>query len=236
MQIDHLVWVSPTLRQGCDELFHLSGLEAAFGGVHATGGSHNAIISLTARTYVEVLSIDPAQSVGATRDWLLPAQDRSGLATFAIASSDLDAVLDAALGAGLRVSPPGLYSRRTPEGQLLRWRGAQVSGHAFGAAMPFFIEWLGGCHPSDAGAAADLGDVVVKSPYPSDFTRAARALGIEHLFRVEPGTFNGVSASIRTPIRTVVLPPIEPELGELNFSHRPIGPDDPPGASMGGEQ
>lgn len=220
MQVDHLIWVAPTLRDGCDQLFEMTGLEALYGGVHPTGGSHNAIIPLAERAYVEVLAVDPAQSSGATREWLLQAGDRSGLATFAIASRDLDALAEAAQRAGLKAHPPGSYSRRTPEGKLLRWRGAQVSGHLFGAAMPFFIEWLEGCHPCDGPATPTLGDVVVRTPYASEFEVAAHALGIKNLFQIEAGAFNGVSAIVRTPHRTVTLGPIEPELGELHFSHK----------------
>jgi len=217
VQIDHLIWVAPTLRRGCDQLFELTGLEAAYGGVHATRGSHNAIIPLSGRSYVEVLSIDPAQTSGLTREWLLQARDRSGLATFAIASSDLDQLADAAGRAGLVAHVSELNSRRTPEGKLLRWRGMQISGHSFGAAMPFFIEWLEGCHPCEGPSTATLGDVVVGTPHASGLAHAARALGIEHLFRIEAGAFSGISACLHTPQRTASLGPIEPELGELHF-------------------
>src|SRR5690606_32799802 len=59
--IDHLVFAAPTLEAGRSAIAALTGVTPAFGGVHTGAGTHNALASLGAPTYLEVIARDPDQ-------------------------------------------------------------------------------------------------------------------------------------------------------------------------------
>ena len=55
--------------------------------------------------------------------------------------------------------------RETPDGAHLSWRLLFLEGHAYGATMPFFIEWGQSPHPShDLIPAGRLAQINVRLP------------------------------------------------------------------------
>ncbi len=45
-EIDHLVFATPDLAQGVDEIEALTGVRASIGGQHALWGTHNRLLAL----------------------------------------------------------------------------------------------------------------------------------------------------------------------------------------------
>ena len=138
--IDHLQLGVADVTKGSREVADLTGVTPIFGGAHPGRGTANALMSLGARTYLEVIGPAAGQPAETPMTRELAALTKPSLRTFAVATTDLDAVAQAAARAGLKVTGPAPGSRRTPDGQLLTWRSLNIEDRGFGGFMPFFID------------------------------------------------------------------------------------------------
>ena len=57
--LDHLVVAATTLADGIEYIAEITGVTPQPGGKHAAMGTHNALVRLSARTYLEIIAIDP---------------------------------------------------------------------------------------------------------------------------------------------------------------------------------
>jgi hypothetical protein len=117
------------------------GFNVFFGGEHAGGLTHNALIVFQDGTYLELLA--PTRSDLLTQ---IDPNDRSnflfmfahgeGFGGYAILSQNLEADVAGMENRGLSVElrPPG--GRARPDGEELRWRSAMLNG----SMSPFFIQ------------------------------------------------------------------------------------------------
>lgn len=142
------MWGASSLASGMAEGRRLFGVDPAPGGVHPGLGTRNALLSLGESVYLEVIAPDPEQDPGRTLGAKLATLGEPGLITWAAATPDLEAVAAAAVRASLEVRGPVPTERRAPDGTVLRWRLLFLGGHAFGALVPFFIDWLDTPHPA----------------------------------------------------------------------------------------
>jgi Glyoxalase-like domain len=139
-QIDHLIFTAPDLEDGVREVETLGGVRAAGGGQHLGQGTHNKLLALGPRTYLEIIAPDPAQpEPSRPRPYGVDGVPRSGLVGWAIACEDIDRAHDEALAAG---HDPGEVidgHRLTPDGTMLRWRATSSAGTA--GLVLFLISW-----------------------------------------------------------------------------------------------
>jgi hypothetical protein len=148
--LDHLVVASRTLEEGARWVEQELGAAPVPGGEHALMGTHNAVLSLGAGCFLEVIAIDPAAPVPKRPRWFAldtPAMQRlvargPALIHWVERTSDIAAALT---GYPEPVEVLDL-SRR-----LYRWRiGVPPDGRLpCGGGCPTLIQWLGP-HPAEA--------------------------------------------------------------------------------------
>jgi hypothetical protein len=66
-RLDHLLWACADLETGIRRIEALSGVPPKFGGVHASGVTHNALVALGPRCYLEILA--PTGPASPADDW-----------------------------------------------------------------------------------------------------------------------------------------------------------------------
>ena len=67
--LDHIIVAAATLAQGCDYVESGLGVRPQTGGRHVLMGTHNALLKLGPRLFLEVLSVDPRAPAPARPRW-----------------------------------------------------------------------------------------------------------------------------------------------------------------------
>jgi hypothetical protein len=148
MHLDHFVLAAPDLARAKEEFADLSGCMPADGGAHVGLGTHNALCSFGATSYLEIIAPDPDQArEGAFAALLAQLRELTPL-HYAVQTKDLQAVARAASAQGWAAGPIRDTSRRQPDGQLLSWQLMGIKGHDLAGLVPFFIDWQASPHPA----------------------------------------------------------------------------------------
>jgi len=148
-RVDHLVLACADLALGAAHVRERLGVEVQPGGRHLLMGTHNALLKLGPRTYLELIAVDPAGSAQRPR-WfgldtpLVRARMAKGpfLLTWVAACGDIvaAAALDPGFGEVIAASR-GAFSWRITvpaDGGLNR-----------DGVVPTLIQWNGEAHPCD---------------------------------------------------------------------------------------
>jgi hypothetical protein len=145
--LDHILIGSPDLDAGIKFIEERTGVRAAFGGVHPGAGTRNALLSLGANRYLEIIAPDPAQPN--TEDKRnLRSLEEPVIVGWAQHPGDIEAFAQRLKGEGVEVIGPKPGSRKRPDGRVLNWKTLALKDDA-GGLFPFFIEWgAGTMHPS----------------------------------------------------------------------------------------
>jgi hypothetical protein len=197
--IDHLVYVCPELEPAIAAIAAQTGVRPTFGGQHPGLGTHNALLSLASRTYLEIIAPDPARPRPADPlPFGLDAVTKPRLRAWAVAPDDLDAAVGRAASAGFGYGTIVSGRRRTADGRELTWRMTTLPQSPEVAVTPFLIDWGDSEHPADAAPAGlDLREFRVRSPEPDRLAALLRALGLD--LNVESATRPALSAVLRGP-------------------------------------
>jgi hypothetical protein len=199
-KLDHIMFAAADLNQGISEIADLTGVRAAIGGTHPGNGTRNALLSLGADQYLEIIAPDPEQELQGTLGEELIQHGGSGVRSWAVASDDLASVAAVGRDQGLGVRPIVDMNRTTPAGVRLDWQICFLFGNSL---LPFFIDWKKSPHPAQntpKGCALDSFTVSLPDHVP--YRTLMDALGVEVTI------VNGAelcSARLQTPAGLVAL-------------------------------
>jgi hypothetical protein len=203
--MDHLVFGVPDLAHGIELVERHTGVRARFGGQHPGRGTHNALLSLGGRQYLEIIAMDPDQ-----RDapgLLFPALEGLSEPKFiawAIAVESVADVAKRARAANIVSVGPLDGSRAQSDGTLLTWKTLRIDSPIDG--VPFFIEWhAGAAHPSqDSPSGCRLTSFEIEHTDPEQIGRVLQSLGADEA-TVTAGSRVRLKARLQTPKGEVEL-------------------------------
>ena len=206
---DHLVVAATTLAAGSDWALQTLGVRPQPGGRHVAMGTHNALIGLGPRLFLEIIAIDPQGTAPARPRWFdlddprMRARLAEGPALIHWVARSDDIAVDAArtqFDAGeilpmqrgdftWRITVPG--DGRLPAGGL----------------VPTLIQWSDRRHPADAlpDAGVHLVALAGEHPEPAPVRAALAALGFSETLKVTYGRSVRLAAMLRTPRGTITI-------------------------------
>ncbi len=179
--VDHLVYACEELGPAIEHIAALTGVRAVYGGQHPGLGTHNALLSLGPRTYLEIIARDPSQPRPAgPRPFGLDDLPGAGLRSWAAAPGDLDAAVERSRAAGFDYGQVIAGERRTAEGHDLAWRMTDAPTLPAQVVVPFLIDWADSPHPAaSAPAGVTLAGFWLAAPDPRQLSARLHLLGLD---------------------------------------------------------
>lgn len=192
-KIDHLVYAVTDLEVGMREMQKLFGVAPALGGHHPDFGTHNALLGLGDKTYLEVIAINTS----------LPCPDRGW--PFGLSANQESRLQTWALK--LELSQPSLLtslfgnvsdgSRLTKSGKLLSWKLTDPWLMPFDGVLPFLIDWGDTEHPAvDLPQVGVVDNIRVNHPGAGEVRAVMDAMDLDNDF-IQYGESVGIIAEIR---------------------------------------
>jgi hypothetical protein len=145
--LDHLVYATPDLEATCRDLEIGLGVRASAGGQHPGRGTHNALISIGPRAYLEIIGPDPLQPETRPVWFGIDQLTAPKLITWAVRIDELEAFVKE-LPPNAEVGVVRSGSRKTPEGTTLSWQLTEPQIVQGVGLVPFLIEWNSRQHPA----------------------------------------------------------------------------------------
>jgi len=199
---DHLVVGALSLAQGCDWIEQVLGVRPQPGGQHVAMGTHNALLHLGPRFYLEVIAVDPDGSRPSRPRWFDLDEPRMKAALsegpqlmhWVARTADIAA-------AASRLPDLGVVTPMT-RGDFA-WRiTIPDDGHRPGRGLvPTLIQWSDARHPTDRMPDSGLRLAAIAGEHPEPATVRAQlaALGLSDTLKVTYAKSPRLAAMIRTP-------------------------------------
>lgn len=202
-RLDHFMYAGADLDKLVSTFESLSGLAADLGGSHPGMGTRNALASLGADVYLELIAPDPKQRLAGTLGDLFRTFGQPRIFAYMIRAHDLDRLQALIAEAGIE-SDLIEASRNTPTGATLTWRLLLPRDNPFGEHLPKFIDWMGTTHPATTSAkGCELAAFEIGHPEAARLGAILRTLDVDvPLVRVDRPYFR---AQLRTPKGPLVL-------------------------------
>lgn len=208
-QIDHLVFAAPTLAQGIEHIADLTGATPRPGGKHAGMGTHNALVKLGERLYLEIIAIDPGGDKPARKRWfdlddgnlMADLFDRPRLIHWVARTHDIAFAVE---HAGYDPGPILPFAR----GEY-RWRlTVPEDGSRPGrGVLPTLLQWDVAAHPADTlpESKLSLAELAASHPDANAVRKSLDRLGLGETCRVTFDREARVAVMLHTPRGMVAL-------------------------------
>ena len=177
--LDHLVYATPDLEATCRDLEVRLGVRASAGGQHPGRGTHNALISIGPKAYLEIIAPDPLQH-GTQPVWFdIDQLTAPKLITWAVRVDELETFVKE-ISPDTKVGTIRAGSRKTPEGTTLSWRLTEPQLVQGAGLIPFLIEWNSRRHPADSAITGPrLVQLRIEHPDPELIGKQLNSLRLE---------------------------------------------------------
>ena len=174
--VDHILLGAADLDRAVEVVAQATGVRPVYGGKHPTG-THNALLSLGGRTYLEVIAPQPGVK-GPTRYGDFEKLDKPTPVGWAVSGGDLASLRERLEKAGFPLTPVEPGSRVTPAGATLYWETFGLASEI--PLAPFFIVWFKDTpHPSTTSpAGCTLQELILAEPDPARLATLKAALGL----------------------------------------------------------
>ena len=204
-RVDHLVYATPDLNRGVEEIEKLLGVRAIAGGQHPGRGTRNALIALGPSAYLEIIAPDPEQpSPKEPRPFGLDELKQSRLVAWCVKGRDLEHLRSDALRKGVHLGEVRSGSRLRPDGVQLSWHFTDPALVVAHGIVPFFIDWGESPHPAHTAAkGATLVSLRAQHPDVRDVHGILQQLGLD--LSVTQGQSPELIAIIEGPRGRVVI-------------------------------
>jgi hypothetical protein len=173
-QVDHLVYATPDLDRTVSELERLLGVRATPGGRQQSRGTWNALISLGAGAYLEIVAPDPQQPEPTQPPWWLKNLKNPRIVAWAVKGTELELLRANAVQNGVPLGEVISGERLRPDGVRLTWRFTSPKVPVADGIVPFFIDWGPSPHPAQTSAQGVI-LVGLRAEHP-DHARVQRTL------------------------------------------------------------
>jgi hypothetical protein len=166
--VDHIIVGIDTLERGMRLLADITGVTPVKGGVHPGRGTQNALMSLGAGVYLELIAPNFADTAAKARVAFFSQFTKLTPYGWAVHAKNADTVSMLAAKRGLAAGVVQQGSRARPDGKTLAWRTVVPWPAPFGPYLPFFIEWSASSpHPStESPTGCTLAALRMLSPAP----------------------------------------------------------------------
>jgi len=177
--LDHLVYATPDLEASCRELEGRLGVRASAGGRHPGRGTHNALISIGPKAYLEIIGPDPLQPETRPVWFDIDQLTAPKLITWAVRIDELETfVKEVSPKANVGLVRSG--SRKTPDGTTLSWQLTEPQLVQGVGVIPFLIEWNSQQHPAGSAITGPrLVQLRIEHPEPESIRKQLHALQLE---------------------------------------------------------
>jgi len=208
-QLDHLVVAAATLEQGEAFVAERTGATAQRGGKHVAMGTHNSVLRLGERRYVEVIAIDPDAAPPGRARWFeldrpimqTLLRDSPRLVAWVTRCDDIDAARAAC--------PIDVGAIHPMQRGALSWRITIPDDGKLpeGGVMPTLIAWPDARHPADAlpDQGVRLATLAAAHPEPARIRAALGSLGLVETLQVTYDARPRLAAMLRTRNGLVTL-------------------------------
>ena len=197
-RLDHLIVTAPSLAEGVAAVEASLGVSMAPGGQHVLMGTHNAVLRLGEREYLEVIAVDPAGKAPERARWFGLSYPvlKPTLAHWALAGQDIDA-----WAANLGFASDEVIPMQRGD---FEWRiSVPADGHLpEGGVQPSLIQWDAGGHPTERlpDAGCRLLALVLQHPTPALVQARLESVDFEDSrLRIQHSEKPGLKALIGTP-------------------------------------
>jgi hypothetical protein len=203
--LDHIVYAVPDLAKAVRDLEQRLGVRATPGGKHTGLGTHNALLSLSDESYIEVIGPDPDQPPPALpRPFGIDALSGPQLVTWLAKATDLDKQVEQARVRGYDLGRITPMHRDLPDGTRIAWRLAIPVQPLGDGLVPVLIEWHTTLHPAKTSArGCTLVELHGEHPQPETVRPILETLGLS--LDIRPGAAPALIATLDTPQGRVVL-------------------------------
>lgn len=122
--------------------FREAGLPSEYGGSHASGITHMALVGFEDGSYLELVTplAKSGSANGMMAGWAMFMEANAGPSAWAVESADIAADVERLKASGVEVLGPTRGGRTRPDGRVLEWESATVGAGPAGSMLPFIIQ------------------------------------------------------------------------------------------------